>query len=304
MHSLPLRQFDASVRFSNSGAKWPEVRLLGFLPPGPIRAELLLFHDLGGQAIGLTDLGKALSDHGFRVWVPDLPGHGATAARVPRGQRDFSELVAAVLAQADSQESHHPWFLGGLGWGAAAALNVAAGELGDTLTGVILIEPIMVELPAVLQPVVRAGVGWAQRIAAAEAFLGRWHLDWLLDHLPVKVPVVASQIPVAALPYRIYRAFSGGPDSLKHTFWCENPVLALLPMQSDCIDVARAATQIAAFGTGFTVVESDRDPLSLAGAAAHWIEEVLANPVREEPKPIYPPGLPKHPSHRKPTWIG
>jgi pimeloyl-ACP methyl ester carboxylesterase len=141
--------------------------------------------------------------------VPDLPGHGATAGRLPRGIRDFGEIVESLF---NGGGSGLPRFLGGLGWGASAALNVAAGSLGDSLAGIVLIEPLLAEIPATLKPPVRAGVGYAQRLEGAEAMLQSWHLDWLIGGLPVRVPVTQlDQLPgSASLPYRLYRPFSSG----------------------------------------------------------------------------------------------
>jgi alpha-beta hydrolase superfamily lysophospholipase len=300
---LQLRQFESFVHCSAEGSRWPEIRLSGFVPPGPVRAECVLFHDLGASAASLADLAASLSDHGFRVLVPDLPGHGATAARLPRGIRDFGEIVDTLF---NGGGSGLPRFLGGLGWGASAALNVAAGSQGDSLSGIVLIEPLLAEIPAMLKPPVRAGVGYAQRLEGAEALLQSWHLDWLIGRLPVRVPVTQlDQLPgSASLPYRLYRPFSRGSEGLRRTFWCENPVLAMLPTHSHCIEVERAATQIESFGTGFSVRHFDHTDLSLVQQIAHWLDALVENPVREAPQPIYPPGLPSHPSHRKPTWIG
>jgi pimeloyl-ACP methyl ester carboxylesterase len=312
---LQLRQFESSIHCSAERSRWPEIRLSGFVPQVPVRAEIVLLHDLGACAASLTALATGLSDHGFRVLVPDLPGHGATEARLPRGLRDFSEIVEALFEQSPNGEVSAdaagdpvvlPRFLGGLGWGASAALNVAAGSLGDVLSGIVLIEPLLSQIPATLQPTVRAGVGYAQRLEAAEALLERWRLDWLLGGLRVRVPVTQSaQLPgAAALPYRLYRPFSSGAEGLQRTFWCENPVLAMLPNLSHCIDVGRAATQIESFGTGFEVRQFEHADLSLVHQVADWLDGLIENPGRETPQPMYPPGLPSHPSHRKPTWIG
>jgi hypothetical protein len=174
------------------------------------------------------------------------------------------------------------------------------------LSGIVLIEPLLAQIPATLQPTVRAGVGYAQRLEAAEALLQGWRLDWLLGGLRVRVPVTQSaQLPgAAALPYRLYRPFSSGSEGLQRTFWCENPVLAMLPNLSHCIDVGRAATQIESFGTGFEVRQFEHADLSLVHQIADWLDGLIDHPGRETPQPVYPPGLPSHPSHRKPTWIG
>jgi len=317
------RQFEFFVQLTVQPTRWPDVRLRAYLPPGPVRANVVLLHDLGADSLSLAAFATHWAEHGYRVLTPDLPGHGATAASLPRGCRDFSELVEALLAGSYRPSSANamapeefaaepgsiPQFVGGLGWGASAALNVAAGAGGAGLSGLLMIEPVLAEIPAMLRPTARAAVGHAQRLESAEAVLAAWRLDWLLGALPVNLPVVhsSSAHALAALPYRFYRPFSRGPNGLERTFWCECPVLAMLPLASACIDVERAATQLESFGTGFEVRRFESGETELAEFAlsvAAWSDDILLNPVREAPQPIYPPGLPSHPSHRKPTWIG
>jgi len=285
-----------------------------------VRANVVLLHDLGSDSASFNTLATQWAEHGYRVLTPDLPGHGATAASLPRGRRDFAELVEALLAGSYQLTSTNglapgesapdagsvPQFLGGWGWGASAALNVAASSVGERLSGLLMIEPVLAEIPAMLRPTARVAVGRAQRLESAEAVLASWRLDWLLGALLVNVPVVNSSLgrATAALPYRLYRPFSRGPNGLERTFWCECPVLAMLPSSSGCIDIERTATQLESFGTGFDVRRFESGETELAHAVAAWSDERLRNPVREAPQPIYPPGLPSHPSHRKPTWIG
>ena len=291
-----------------------------YVPSGPVRANVVLLHDLGSDSASFNTLATQWAEHGYRVLTPDLPGHGATAASLPRGRRDFAELVEALLAGSYQLTSTNglapgesapdagsvPQFLGGWGWGASAALNVAASSVGERLSGLLMIEPVLAEIPAMLRPTARVAVGRAQRLESAEAVLASWRLDWLLGALLVNVPVVNSSPgrATAALPYRLYRPFSRGPNGLERTFWCECPVLAMLPSSSGCIDIERTATQLESFGTGFDVRRFESGETELAHAVAAWSDERLRNPVREAPQPIYPPGLPSHPSHRKPTWIG
>jgi pimeloyl-ACP methyl ester carboxylesterase len=85
---------------------------------------VVLLHDAGARALTVATLGQALAAQGFRVFAPDLPGHGESS-RLGALADDVLEQCAARLADACSARLRGPAALLGIGAGAQVALALA-----------------------------------------------------------------------------------------------------------------------------------------------------------------------------------
>ena len=107
----------------------------------PAAGSLIYVHGLG-EHVGLDrEVLDRFAEWGYRVWAPDLRGHGRSGGR--RGhidrweeyQEDLRRLVARVAADAAG-----PLFLIGNSLGAAIVLDYAAAN-PRSITGVVAIAP-------------------------------------------------------------------------------------------------------------------------------------------------------------------
>ncbi|MEM6490645.1 MAG: alpha/beta fold hydrolase BchO [Pseudomonadota bacterium] len=117
------------------GARWPHREKSAFVDAAGLRwhvqrfgdealPTLLMVHGSGGATHSFRGLAPLLADR-FHVIVPDLPGHGFTAARVgptlPRTARDVAALLRALNRDADVVIGHSA--------GAAVAARMTLDDL-------------------------------------------------------------------------------------------------------------------------------------------------------------------------------
>ncbi len=109
-------------------------------PQGPnARIGVLLIHGFTGSPAAMTPWGKALSQHGWSIRVPRLPGHGSRwqdmnlttwedwYAEVERNLRELQAKCDQV-------------FICGLSMGGSLALRLAQ-QHGNEISGIILVNP-------------------------------------------------------------------------------------------------------------------------------------------------------------------
>ncbi len=107
-------------------------------PSGPV--GVLLIHGFTGAPTEMRPLGEFLSQRGYSVLAPLLPGHGATPTDLNAvGWPAWIEAVDA--AWHDLAARTKQVFVGGLSMGGLLALNLAAQE--TRLRGVILFAPAL-----------------------------------------------------------------------------------------------------------------------------------------------------------------
>ncbi len=97
---------------------------------------LVLVHGLGGAAWNFTDVAPLLARR-RRVLVPDLPGHGGTAA-LPQVET-LSDLAGHVLAVAEHEELSPAAFLG-YSMGGPVSLRLAV-ERPEAVSSLVLVAP-------------------------------------------------------------------------------------------------------------------------------------------------------------------
>ncbi|MBA2384561.1 MAG: alpha/beta fold hydrolase [Actinobacteria bacterium] len=128
---------------------------------GGVGEPLLLLHGLGGSAANWVELLPLLVGR-FRVLVPDLPGHAASAP-LPRGAgvADFADVAARIL----EAEERAATLVAGHSFGGLVALRLAQRR-PELVRGLLLVAP--------------AGIGSGTRLVQAVVLAnatirpGRW----------------------------------------------------------------------------------------------------------------------------------
>lgn len=106
--------------------------------------ELLLYHGWGSNAEKQRFRGQLLAAFGYRVIVPEIPGHGVRGALAydgPQAALDFQRVLLQSIGEcvALAQAVFHPWrahFLVGHSLGGMIALGALA-PLARALNGVV-----------------------------------------------------------------------------------------------------------------------------------------------------------------------
>lgn len=160
--------------------------------------DLVFAHANGFNALTYRTLLAPLADR-FRIWAPDLRGHGATTLSRDiadrRGWGDHGEDIAAILDAVDGP----PAVLAGHSMGGTASL-LAAETRPERVRGLVLVDPVIWKGPMVLA----------------------FHLPILRD-LPRRSPLVINALKrrsrfdsreAAFAAYRGRGAFKGWPDAV------------------------------------------------------------------------------------------
>ncbi len=118
----------------------PGAQPWGIDPQGPAaRIGVLLIHGFTGSPASMTPWGKALSQHGWSIRVPRLPGHGSRWQDMnlttwedwyAEAERNLREL------QANCDQV----FICGLSMGGSLALRLAQ-QHGNEISGIVLVNP-------------------------------------------------------------------------------------------------------------------------------------------------------------------
>jgi carboxylesterase len=146
-------------------------RLVGTDPGGPIlrtgRAPCVVaFHGFTGTTSEIRPLLERLTEGGYAVHAPLLPGHGSSPSHLQ--DATFDAWVAAMKAEVRlAQERHGSFVLCGFSLGSLVALELAMGS-PEGLCGLVLLgNAITLTIP------VRAALGFVDRRAWA---LPDWYL--------------------------------------------------------------------------------------------------------------------------------
>jgi len=102
---------------------------------------VVLVHGFTGSPAAMRPWAEFLNARGYSVRVPLLPGHGTKPADL--NQVEWPEWPAKVKAEIAELNRHcSKIFVAGLSMGGGTTLHVAS-ELGDQLTGIILVNPMI-----------------------------------------------------------------------------------------------------------------------------------------------------------------
>jgi carboxylesterase len=102
---------------------------------------IVLVHGFTGSPAAMRPWAEFLNARGYSVRVPLLPGHGTKPADL--NQVEWPEWPAKVKAViVELQKNCSQVFVAGLSMGGGTTLYVAS-ELGDKLTGIILVNPMI-----------------------------------------------------------------------------------------------------------------------------------------------------------------
>jgi len=102
---------------------------------------VVLVHGFTGSPAAMRPWAEFLNARGYSVRVPLLPGHGTKPADLNKVQ--WPEWPAKVKAEIAELNKHcSKIFVAGLSMGGGTTLHVAS-ELGDQLTGIILVNPMI-----------------------------------------------------------------------------------------------------------------------------------------------------------------
>jgi pimeloyl-ACP methyl ester carboxylesterase len=138
--------------------------------PGP---PLVLLHGMGASSFSWRHNLGPLARH-FRVWAPDLPGHGRSPAD-PGADYCLEALSRGVLAFLDRQ-GIGPAALAGNSLGGGLALLLARDH-PEQIAALVLLAPAaaLTRLPWLCHPLRLPGLG---RLCAS--LLGPWLIPWAL----------------------------------------------------------------------------------------------------------------------------
>jgi len=160
--------------------------------------DLIFAHANGFNALTYRHLLAPLADR-YRIWAPDLRGHGATTlSAATEGRRGWTDHGADLAALLDATDGP-PMVLAGHSMGGTAGLLAAAAR-PERVRGLVLADPVIMTRQAV----------WA------------FHLPLLRD-LPRRSPLVFNALKrrsefdsraAALAAYRGRGAFKGWPDAV------------------------------------------------------------------------------------------
>ena len=144
-----------------------------YAPPNPTAPPLVLLHGIGSRSVSWWPVVDALAAH-FRLFVPDLRGHGASA-KPPRGYllpdyaADLSALLAALAVERPRLLGHSLGGLIALRWAIDHPDQAAAIAIEDTsLSGGPRVAPLFENWLALSRLTVEE----------AAAVYARDHPDW------------------------------------------------------------------------------------------------------------------------------
>lgn len=252
---------------------------LAYETAGDGARTVVLLHDLLGDRASLNGLRNALVAAGNRVILPDLRGHGASAA-IAGLRLSIADLVLDLLAIRDAEAAAR-LSLVGIGLGAAIGLDLAVVE-PNRVERLILIDPF---LPGLLRddpdPEIAATATGAQAQAATIADLAnKGSLDRALDlfygarhgsawrtALP-KARLGAMRRHATALGPLLTAAVDYRPTAVAH------PALILLRPEPPELDHL-AADRLHALLPG-SALELAADPGTLEGPVVRFLQAPLA----------------------------
>jgi carboxylesterase len=116
---------------------------------------VLLVHGFTGSPASLKPWAQALSDHGYAVDVPLLPGHGTRWQDL--NKVSWTDWYAEAEAAFDRlRETCQAVVVGGLSMGGCLALRLAE-ERGDQVSGILLVNPFVSSIRSelMLLPVIK-----------------------------------------------------------------------------------------------------------------------------------------------------
>jgi pimeloyl-ACP methyl ester carboxylesterase len=134
---------------------------LSYLDWGGSGPAVVLLHGITSSAATLWRIGADLAATGYRVVVPDMPGHGESAVSPAHDIDAIAHVIDGFIAALDLQQIT----LIGHSWGGATALALAGGDHAarERLARVCLLDPLLSMDPA-----------WGgERLPAFVADLGR-----------------------------------------------------------------------------------------------------------------------------------
>jgi 2-succinyl-6-hydroxy-2,4-cyclohexadiene-1-carboxylate synthase len=142
---------------------------------------LMLLHGYTGRGSDLDGLASAFTA-GFEVLSPDLPGHGASAARVLESGYDFDACLDDLVATLDSTGHRRAHWLG-YSMGARLALGCAVRHPERVASLVLVGGRAGIEDDDERATRCRADVALAERIETGglEAFVDQWLAQPLFD---------------------------------------------------------------------------------------------------------------------------
>lgn len=134
---------DDSPRWEALGPTWPNHEASRFVTTpglrwhvqvlGPVQGPVaLLLHGTGAASHSWRDVAPSLARLGFRVVVPDLPGHGFTSRPPADGRLSLAGMAADVAALCEALDVQ-PALVVGHSAGAAIALRMALDVLDARL---------------------------------------------------------------------------------------------------------------------------------------------------------------------------
>ncbi len=135
--------------------------------------DLVLLHGLGASSFSWRHNLAPLAQH-FRVWVPDLPGHGRSPARLTADYRPDT-LVRTIIGFMDRQSIGQAALAGNsLGGGLALLL---ARDYPERVSALILLAPAvaLTHIPYMFYPLRLPGLG-----LILAYLLGPWFIPWFL----------------------------------------------------------------------------------------------------------------------------
>ncbi len=149
-----------------------------FLQWGDQGPSFVLWHGVTSDAWSWWRLGPALARQGFRVYAPDLPGHGLTDD-APNGYAvtHTAQLLDSWLVELGIE---HPIILGH-SWGGFNALVHATADTAQVHARLLILEDPALKLrddPSQVLPSFTAGLGLPrneQALAEIRALNPRWH---------------------------------------------------------------------------------------------------------------------------------
>ncbi len=116
------------------GYHTPAWSIQGRNPAGPV---VIMLHGFARSRYSSLELAPCFVDHASRLILPDLPGHGESAARcTSAGVTDWRDVLGFVEQVQGGGGLHVPTVLYGRSMGAGIAI-AAAAHGGDRIAGVI-----------------------------------------------------------------------------------------------------------------------------------------------------------------------
>jgi pimeloyl-ACP methyl ester carboxylesterase len=179
-------------------------RALAYIDTGGLGPTLLLLHGYSDSSRSFSLLEPWLG--GYRLVIPDLPGHGGSVVGPSMTVADFTDDIVALMTALSVER----FIVIGHSMGAMIGIDIAA-RLPDIVAALVTISGTVRPAFPLRDPVTDGILGLCDPIDPGDPFFGRWHA---CPHLVDPCFLAAISHEAATIPAEIWHGILSGFSTL------------------------------------------------------------------------------------------